>query len=198
MRRCAVIVPSTAAADQLRRTLENHVLAQNASSDRAVCLPHIVTRAGWYDGLHSRMASPPRRLGDLEREVLLKAAARATADSENSAPFRVRAGLLVQMLALYDDLRRRNMSIDTFERLVAGDLETRGHHAAFRTVCAGGETRDGAQLASREDAGVVTRGLLGLRLEPQEWNHRVHLSLLAMASSSLPSSASHPCFAICV
>jgi len=123
MRRCAVIVPSTAAADQLRRTLENHVLAQNASSDRAVCLPHIVTRAGWYDELHSRMASPPRRLGDLEREVLLKAAARATADSENSAPFRVRAGLLVQMLALYDDLRRRNISIDTFERLVAGDLE---------------------------------------------------------------------------
>ena len=118
-----MIVPSTAAADQLRRTLENHVLAQKTSSDRAVCLPHIVTRAGWYDELHSRMPSPPRRLSDLEREVLLKAAARATADSENSAPFRLRAGLLVQMLALYDDLRRRNVSIDTFERLVAGDLQ---------------------------------------------------------------------------
>ena len=122
MRSCAVIVPSVAAADQLRRTLENQTLAQKASSDRAVCLPHIVTRAGWYDELHSRMTLPPRRLGDLEREVLLKAAARATAGSENSAPFRLRAGLLVQMLALYDDLRRRNVAIETFERLVAGDL----------------------------------------------------------------------------
>src|SRR5205823_2925577 len=119
----AVIVPSAAAADQLRRTLENHVLAQKASADRALCLPLIVTRAGWYDELHARMPSPPRRLSDLEREVLLKAAARDTADSENSAPFRLRAGLLVQMLALYDDLRRRNVSIDTFERLLTGDLQ---------------------------------------------------------------------------
>jgi RecB family exonuclease/inactivated superfamily I helicase len=117
-----VIVPSAAAADQLRRTLENHILGQKASSDRAVCLPRILTRGGWYDELHARMPSPPRRLSDLEREVLLKAAARA-ADSEHSAPFRVRAGLLVQMLAMYDDLRRRNISIETFERLVAGDLQ---------------------------------------------------------------------------
>jgi len=68
------------------------------------------------------MPSPPRRLSDLEREVLLKAAARATEGSENSPPFRVRAGLLVQMLALYDELRRRNVSVDTFDRLVTGDL----------------------------------------------------------------------------
>jgi len=93
------------------------------SSDRALCLPHVVTRTGWYDELHSRMPSPSRRLSDLEREVLLKAAARATADSGHSAPFRLRAGLLVQMLAFYDDLRRRNVSIDTFERLVTGDLQ---------------------------------------------------------------------------
>ncbi len=83
----------------------------------------MVTRAAWYDELQSRVATPPRRLSDLEREVLLKAAARAAADSEHGAPFRVRAGLLVQMLALYDDLRRRNVSIETFERLVAGDLQ---------------------------------------------------------------------------
>src|SRR3954463_3633173 len=69
------------------------------------------------------MPSPPVRLSDLDREVLLKAAARATSGSDSSAPFRLRAGLLVQMLAFYDDLRRRNITIDTFERLVAGDLQ---------------------------------------------------------------------------
>jgi RecB family exonuclease len=118
-----VLVPSVAAADQLRRTLENHALPGNTSCDRALCLPHIVTRAGWYDELHSRMQVPPRRLSDLEREVILKAAARAAESAEQRAPFRLRAGLLVQMLAFYDDLRRRNVPIDTFERLIAGDLE---------------------------------------------------------------------------
>ena len=67
--------------------------------------------------------SPPRRLGDLEREVLLNAAAREVAGSDIGAPFRLRAGLLVEMLALYDDLRRRDVSVDSFERLLARELE---------------------------------------------------------------------------
>jgi hypothetical protein len=106
MRSCAVLVPSAAAADQLRRTFESHVLNEKHASDCALALPHIVARSGWYDELHSRMPMPPRRLSDLEREVILNAAARATTGSEYSAPFRLRAGLLVQMLSLYDDLRR--------------------------------------------------------------------------------------------
>ena len=101
---CAVIVPSAAAADQLRRTLENHHLQSKSSSDRAVWLPQILTRSGWYDAMHARLPSPPRRLSDLEREVLLNAAARDVADSDIGAPFRLRAGLLVEMLGLYDDL----------------------------------------------------------------------------------------------
>ena len=92
-RSCAVIVPSAAAADQLRRTFENHRLLATSSADRALCLPQILTRSGWYDAMHSRLPSPPRRLTDLEREVLLNAAARDVAASEMEPPFRLRAGL---------------------------------------------------------------------------------------------------------
>jgi ATP-dependent helicase/nuclease subunit B len=163
LRSCAIIVPSAAAADQLRRTLENHVLQAGPSSDRAMCLPQILTRSGWYDAMHGGMASPPRRLSDLEREVLLKAAARDAAGAGVEAPFTVRAGLLVEMLALYDDLRRRDVPIDTFERLVGGELErdaeidrgaerllrqTRFLAAAFR----GYEARRGASGAVDESA----------------------------------------------
>ncbi len=72
--------------------------------------------------MHARLPSPPRRLTDLEREVLLNAAARDVAASDWSRPFRLRAGLLVEMLALYDDLRRRDSSVDDFERVLAREL----------------------------------------------------------------------------
>jgi CRISPR/Cas system-associated exonuclease Cas4 (RecB family) len=122
-RSCAVIVPSAAAADQLRRTFENHRLLAASSADCALGLPQILTRSGWYDAMHSRLPSPPRRLIDLEREVLLNAAARDLAASELEPPFRLRAGLLVEMLALYDDLRRRDSSVDDFERVLVRELQ---------------------------------------------------------------------------
>jgi RecB family exonuclease len=122
LRDCAVIVPSAAAADQLRRTIEDHTLRAGAP-DRALALPQLVTRSGWYDLMYSRLAAPPRRLGDLEREVLLNAAAREVSGSDVGAPFRLRAGLLAEMLALYDDLRRRDVSLDSFERRLTRELE---------------------------------------------------------------------------
>ncbi len=100
---CAVIVPSAAAADELRRTLENHHLQTKSSSDRALWLPQMLTRSGWYDAMHARLPAPPRRLSELEREVLLNAAARDVA-KDIEPPFRLRAGLLVEMLGSYDDL----------------------------------------------------------------------------------------------
>ena len=72
--------------------------------------------------MHSRLEAPPRRLNEFEREVILNAAAAEVA-REIEAPFRLRAGLLVEMLALYDDLRRRGSSVDTFERLLTRELE---------------------------------------------------------------------------
>ena len=122
-RSCAVIVPSAGAADQLRRTFENHYLLGAPSADRALFLPHILTRSGWYDAMHARLPSVPRRLTDLEREVLLNAAARDVAASDVEPPFRLRAGLLVEMLALYDDLRRRDSTVDNFERVLVRELQ---------------------------------------------------------------------------
>lgn len=125
LRSSAVIVPSAAASDQLRRTFENQSLqdAASASADRALCLPLIVTRSGWYEAMHARLPSPPPRLTDLEREVLLKSAARDIDVEGNRAPFRLRAGLLVEMLSLYDDLRRRSVPVDRFESVMTEDLE---------------------------------------------------------------------------
>ena len=122
VRRSAAIVPSAAAADQLRRTLENHHLQSQSSADRALWLPQILTRSGWYDAMHAGLPVPPRRLSALEREVLLNAAAR-DASKDIAPPFRLRPGLLVEMLGLYDDLRRRDVAIDTFERLLTRELE---------------------------------------------------------------------------
>ena len=113
--------------------------------------------------MHSRLPSPPRRLTDLEREVLLNAAARDAAASEVEPPFRLRAGLLVEMLALYDDLRRRDSSVDDFERVLARELErdadddrgaarllkqTRFLAAAFRRI-RGTARRDGRRRRVR-------------------------------------------------
>ena len=53
-RRRAVIVPTTAAARQLRRTLEA------SSGGEAFALPHLVTRDGWYALMHGDMAGAPR------------------------------------------------------------------------------------------------------------------------------------------
>ena len=86
-------------------------------------LPQILTRSGWYDAMHARLPSPPRRLTDLEREVLLNAASREVAASDVEPPFRLRPGLLVEMLALYDDLRRRDSSVDGFERVLVRELQ---------------------------------------------------------------------------
>ena len=122
-RNCVVIVPSAAAADQLRRTFENHHLLRASRDDRALGLPQILTRAAWYDAMHAGLAAPPRRLADLEREVLLNAAARDAAAADAQPPFRLRAGLLVEMLALYDDLRRRDSSVDHFERVLVRELQ---------------------------------------------------------------------------
>ena len=73
--------------------------------------------------MHARLPAPPRRLTDLEREVLLNAAARDAVGVEVEPPFRLRAGLLVEMLGLYDDLRRRDSSVDDFERVLVRELQ---------------------------------------------------------------------------
>jgi RecB family exonuclease/inactivated superfamily I helicase len=120
-----VIVSSRTAADQLVRTLENHALmnSEAPAGDRALLLPDVLTRAEWYERLHERLPAPPRRLDAMERDVLMTAAAREAVAGGAPPPFTLQAGLLAEMLAFYDELRRHGRTVDSFERLLVSDLE---------------------------------------------------------------------------
>jgi hypothetical protein len=119
-RECAVIVPTRGAAESLRRTLENRRLSAGAAS---LILPDIVTRGDFYARLHQRLADAPGILSEFEREVLVRRAARAASEAGTPAPFRLRAGLILEILALYDELARRGRTVDDFDRLMTGSLE---------------------------------------------------------------------------
>ncbi|MEO6212792.1 MAG: hypothetical protein ABIP65_04110 [Vicinamibacterales bacterium] len=118
VRRTAVIVPTRGAAEELRRTLENRTLAE---SD-AVLLPDLLTRSDFYERLHASLPAAPTLLTPPEREVLLRRAARTAAVSGTPPPFSLRAGLILQMLAFYDELRRREQSVSDFDRLATERL----------------------------------------------------------------------------
>jgi ATP-dependent helicase/nuclease subunit B len=120
LRATAVLVPTRAAAEQLRRTIENLRLTARPA---ALAWPELLTRTDWYTRLYERLEHPLPRLTEFEREVILQAAARDAAAEGAPAPFRVRAGLIVEILGFYDALRRQHRTVDAFERLVAGPLE---------------------------------------------------------------------------
>jgi RecB family exonuclease len=125
-----VLVSTRASAAELRRTLENlWLLADGPNPARAaVVFPDILTRADWYRRLAEQLAPEPRLLSEVEREALLAAAARDAVVQGAAPPFRMRPGLVAEMLRFYDGLRRQQKMVDDFERLVLEDLEPR---AAF-------------------------------------------------------------------
>jgi RecB family exonuclease/inactivated superfamily I helicase len=107
--RPCVIVPNRAAARQLARL--------EAAA---------VTRDELYDRLHARLPDPPRRLTAFERDVIAQRAARDAAAGEALA-FRLRPGLVAEMLRFYDQLRRQSQQVRRFEELMfealGGDVE---------------------------------------------------------------------------
>lgn len=119
-RDCAVLVPTRGAAEALRQTLENRCLSRESP---ALILPDLLTRAEFYDRLHSRLPDAPPRLTEFEREVLFRRSAMEVAAQGVPPPFRLRAGLIVEILAFYDELRRRDRTVSAFERLMVASLE---------------------------------------------------------------------------
>jgi RecB family exonuclease len=93
-------------------------------------MPTIVTRDGLYELLHERLPGAPRRLSPFERDSLAQAAAQAAAraletdgvgsDEPRAAPlpFRVRPGLVAEMLRFYDQLRRQSQRLERFSELI--------------------------------------------------------------------------------
>src|SRR5262249_22838785 len=104
-----VLVPSEGAADQLKRTLQS-LWARDAPD--ATELPAMVTRGGLYAYLAQRLTEAPPMLDELAREVLFRRAADAAVAQGSAPPFEVRPGLIPEMLALYDALRRQHRTID--------------------------------------------------------------------------------------
>ena len=114
-----LVVPSRAAAAHLVRSIENRLLA----ADGAVLLPELITRDELHLRLAERLPYPVRPLTAAEREVLLGAACRLAIDSGAEPPFRLRPGLVAEILRFYDALRRNQKDVDAFERLALGVLE---------------------------------------------------------------------------
>ena len=112
-----VLVPTSAAAEQLARTLDDRLAAITApgrASDRArICTTLLI----------ARLPEPPRLLSGFEREALLAAGAREAEEGGAPPPFHVRPALVAEMLALYDHLRRLGRTVDDFDRLLTGELE---------------------------------------------------------------------------
>jgi ATP-dependent helicase/nuclease subunit B len=103
------MVPTRGAGQHLQRTL-------------AAARATIVTRDELYDHFHARLARPPHRLSPVARDVIAQAAARAAAAAGGELSFRLRPGLIAEMLRFYDHLRRQSQLVDRFEELILESL----------------------------------------------------------------------------
>src|SRR5690606_2751629 len=107
------------AASHLVRTIENTVGSRPGS---AILLPDFVTRRELVERLADRLAPGRSTLTLAEREGLLGAACRAARNDGADPPFRLRPGLLLEILRFYDTLLRHRQDVASFERLALGTL----------------------------------------------------------------------------
>jgi RecB family exonuclease len=115
-----VLVPTRAASEHLRRSLERRMAA---SARTALILPGFVTSADLVPRLAERIPLDRDVLTDAEREVLLGVACRAAQAAGVAPPFQLRAGLVAEILKFYDALQAHQKDVDTFERLALMLLE---------------------------------------------------------------------------
>ena len=140
-----VVVPNRAAARQL---------ARNLSRSPAGVL--VLSRDELYDELHSRLRGP-RRLTTYEREAIAQAAAVHAAQAAPDLPFRVRPGLVSEMIKFYDQLRRQSQAVERFGELIEEAIggETPGDRGAERLLQ---QTRFIAQAFSEYEARARASG----------------------------------------
>ena len=116
-----LLVPTRAAAEHLRRSIEAHALA---SGEAAVVLPDLISPRDLTARLAARTPVDGRaQLSEAEREVLLAVACAAVEESGTRPPFRLRPGLVAEILRFYDELRLNGRDTGAFERLAVGELE---------------------------------------------------------------------------
>ena len=135
-RATAVLLPTAAAAGQLRRTIERTLFGPGLpSSDyeqlglkpghvhTTICWPDLVTRSAWYTRLHARLPGVPPLLDEFERETLMRASAREAVAAGAEPPFAVRPGIVAEMLRFVDTVWRLKRGVDDVERVLCGTLE---------------------------------------------------------------------------
>ncbi len=126
-RSTAVVVPTRGAAFHLRRLF----LARDiAPTD----IPTILTRDELYLFLNARLPEPFGVLTSSEREVLLQSSAAHAAAAGAQPPFRLRPGLVAEMMRFYDQLRRQGQSVDRFESLLVESLDADSDRGAERLL----------------------------------------------------------------
>ena len=106
-----MIVPTRTAAEQL---LPGHAA--------------LVTRDEFYARLRDRLPGAPPSATPFDREVRLRRAAETARANGAEPPFNPRPGLIREILALYDELRRRHRTVADFDRLMIGALEPSADH----------------------------------------------------------------------
>jgi len=112
-----VVVPTRAAAALLTSAIEDR-----PGAPAAVILPDLATPRELTRRLGER-AGLRAALGEADREALLGVACRTAAELGAEPPFRLRPGLLSEILRFYDDLRHRRNTVDEFERRALDLLE---------------------------------------------------------------------------
>lgn len=138
-RRRAVIVPTRAASELLRQSIERQ-LGQDRPA--GVILPDFVTRVEFVERMGAAVRNARRLLSRAERLVLLELAAKRTAARPRigRAPFPLRPGLVEAMLDFYDELHRRQRPVrrfaeSLFEQLKGERGVDRGTDSLIHQTC---------------------------------------------------------------
>lgn len=114
-----VITPTHGAAAYLLQAIEEHALSEPG----AVILPDMATPGELVSRLADRLPACRQRLTGPEREVLAGVACRMAIEGGDEPPFRLRPGLIAEIVAFYDSLRLNLKDVGAFERLALGALE---------------------------------------------------------------------------
>ncbi|MSO29467.1 MAG: hypothetical protein EXQ48_00800 [Acidobacteria bacterium] len=127
-----VVVPTRAAAAHLLRSIED----RQPASTNTLLLPDFITADELPARLAERVPHDAPMLTAAEREALLGVACRTAIAEGAEPPFRLRPGLVAEILRFYDTLHRNQKDVDTFERLALGMLEpgAAGDRGAERLV----------------------------------------------------------------
>jgi RecB family exonuclease len=114
-----LIVPTRAAAAHLFRSIDARCVARGG----AVVFPDATIPRDMVRHFAGRLTVDGPTLTGAEREVLLGVSCRTAREQGHEPPFRLRPGLMSEMLRFYDSLQRHQKDVGTFERLALGRLE---------------------------------------------------------------------------